>query len=90
MTDLISRLPHIIVVILVLSLSSCNPASQNSSKETVNQQATSEEELTDSFLKQIEKSNNFIADLDEILERDTLKAITTYSDVDPMQKRIRI
>ncbi|MAE84751.1 MAG: lytic transglycosylase F [Flammeovirgaceae bacterium] len=79
MTDLISRLPHIIVVILVLSLSSCNPASQNSSKETVNQQATSEEELTDSFLKQIEKSNNFIADLDEILERDTLKAITTYS-----------
>ncbi|RED94905.1 MltF family protein [Marinoscillum furvescens] len=38
-----------------------------------------EESFVDSFLNRIHSSTQFHADLEDILERDTLKAITTYS-----------
>ena len=65
------------IIVCFTLIMSC---SQSSSIESNNRfRSNVEDEFTDSFLKKIEESSRYIADLEEIIQRDTLKAITTYS-----------
>ena len=72
-----------ITTLLTISVLFTFSCSQQTSPEKKNYQVADDESaqnvFVDSFLDRIDKTSKFIADLEEIQERDTLKAITTYS-----------
>ncbi|WP_258103551.1 transglycosylase SLT domain-containing protein [Marinoscillum sp. MHG1-6] len=69
--------PLFLVLIFSLLVLSCHkPSSDGDAKAEASQ--AGDEEILD-FKQLIKKSKKFVADLDEVMRRDTLKAITTYS-----------
>lgn len=80
---MISRtINHFFLLIIVLTLGvACEQTSrQNTSNaKNVNQNDNSGSNFIDSFLNKARSQPDFVADLEEIRKRDTLKAITTYS-----------
>lgn len=72
-----STLLLVFVFVFVISCSQ-STTPEKKSYQTHNEE-TAQNDFVDSFLSQIDRTSKFIADLEEIKERDTLKAITTYS-----------
>lgn len=72
-----------IFILLFISLLGCNQTKSpgNSNQSSHSDTALDKNEFTfvDSFLRKMNSEPSFVADLNEIIARDTLRAITTYS-----------
>jgi len=70
---------------VIIALSGCNSTSKkpifdrNSTASEANKSGEEDATFVDDFLHEVRSQPTFVADLDEILKRDTLRVITTYS-----------
>ncbi len=72
---------QLLAISLFIILSASCSQENNTGKQATSSQSevSDQDDFVDSFLRKIDISERFIADLDDIKKRDTLKAITTYS-----------